>query len=153
MVLRALAESLGVGLGNSAAALLDPKTLRGGSSEFVSGTTVSGFAAEELTTLLRSVGMEWSIQDSELQLVGIGQPMPGEAVVLSPSTGLVGSPEPGQKGVVRCTTLLIPGLQPGGAIQIESEEVRGLFRIERADYVGDKSGPDWYAHLEGREVK
>jgi len=62
VVLRALTESLGVGMGNTSGALLNPKKLTHGSSEFVSGTVAHGSSAAQLTALLNSVGMEWSIQ-------------------------------------------------------------------------------------------
>jgi hypothetical protein len=152
VVLRALAESLGVGLGNSTRALMEPRKLTHGSSEFVSGTVVHGNSAAQLTELLRSVGMEWSIQDGELQVLDKGRALETEAIVLSPETGLVGSPEPGHKGTVKATARLIPGLQPGARVLIESSEVRGLFRIERVDFAGDTSQDDWIANLEGKEV-
>lgn len=153
VVLRALTESLGVGLGNSARALMGAKKLTHGSSEFVSGTVTHGNSALQLTELLRSVGMEWSIQDGELQVLDQGRALEGEALVLTPETGLVGSPEPGHKGTVKATVQLMPGLQPGAAALIESSEVRGLFRIERIDYSGDTSQDDWLGHIEGREVQ
>lgn len=153
VVLRALAGELGVGLGNSARALLSPKKLVHGSSEFVSGTVVHGNVAEQMSELLRSVGMEWSVQDGELQLLDKGRALDTEAVVLTPETGLLDSPEPGHKGTIRATALLIPGLVPGAPVLIESSEVFGLFRIERADYSGDTAGDDWTVQLEGKEFR
>lgn len=153
VVLRALTESLGVGMGNSTRALLQPRKLTHGSSEFVTGTVTHGSAAAQLTELLNSVGMEWSIQDGELQVLDKGRALEGEAIVLTPETGLVGSPEPGHKGTVKATVLLMPGLQPGAQVLIETSEVHGLFRIERIDYAGDTAQDDWVAHIEGKEVK
>jgi hypothetical protein len=153
VVLRALTESLGVGMGNTASALFGPKKLAHGSSEFVSGTVTHGSAATQLTEMLRSVGMEWSIQDGELQVLDKGRALAGEAIVLTPETGLVGSPEPGNKGTVKATVLLMPGLQPGTKVLIETSEVHGLFRLERVDYAGDTTQDDWLAHIEGKGVK
>jgi hypothetical protein len=153
VALRALTESFGgVGLGNITDAIFGKK-LTHGSSEFVSGTVLHGSSATQLTELLRSVGMEWSIQDGELQLLDKGAALVGEAIVLTPETGLVGSPEPGNKGTMKCTVLLMPGLQPGTKVLIDTSEVHGLFRIERIDYSGDTSQDDWVAHIEGKEVK
>jgi len=153
VVLRALTESLGIGMGNSTRALLGPRKLVHGSSEFVSGTVTHGSAATQLTELLSSVGMEWSIQDGELQVLDKGHALEGEAIVLTPETGLVGSPEPGHKGTVKATVLLMPGLQPGAKVLIDTSEVHGLFRIERIDYAGDTTQDDWVGHIEGKEVK
>jgi hypothetical protein len=153
VMLRALSDSLGVGLGNSAQALVGPKRLLHGSSEFVTGAVAHGNSAELLTDLLNSVGMEWSVQDGELQVLDKGRALAGEAVLLTPATGLIGSPEPGHKGTVRATSLLIPGLFPGALVRIESEEVEATFRLERVDYSGSTSDDDWSAHLQGREAK
>lgn len=153
VVLDALTGALGVGLGNTLSGLLGGKTLAHGSSEFVSGTVAHGSAATHLTEVLRSVGMEWSIQDGELQVLDKGRALEGEAIVLNPETGLVGSPEPGNKGTMKCTVLLMPGLQPGTKVLIDTSEVHGLFRIERIDYSGDTTQDDWIAHIEGKEVE
>lgn len=153
VVLRALTESLGVGLGNSARALVDAKKLTHGSSEFVSGTVTHGSAAVQLTELLKSVGMEWSIQDGELQVLDRGRAIDGEVIILTPDTGLVGSPEPGHKGTMKAVARIIPGLQPGAQVLIDSSEVHGQFRVERIDFAGDTSQDDWVARIEGKEVK
>lgn len=153
VVLRALAESLGVGLGNSTRALIGAKKLTHGSSELVSGLVAHGNSAQQLTALLGSVGMEWSVQDGELQILDQGRALANEAIVLTPETGLVGSPEPGHKGTVKAVSRIITGLQPGSRVLIESQEVRGMFRIERVDCSGDTSQDDWYQHLEGKEIK
>lgn len=153
VMLRALTESLGVGLGNTVSGLFGGQKLAHGSSEFVSGTVAHGNAATQLTALLNSVGMEWSIQDGALQVLDKGAPLPGEALVLTPETGLVGSPEPGNKGTMKAAVLLMPGLQPGAKVLVDTSEVRGLFRIERIDYSGDTAQDDWLAHIEAKEVK
>jgi len=153
VMLRALTESLGVGMGNSTRALMGAKKLTQGSSELVSGAVTHGSAAVELTELLRSVGMEWSIQDGELQLLDKGHALDTEVIVLTPETGLVGSPEPGHKGTMKAVVRIIPGLQPGAQVMIESSEVRGQFRVERIDFAGDTSQEDWVARIEGKEIK
>ena len=49
-------------------------------------------AAEQLTELCRSAGLEWSVQSGVLQLLPRGRALQRSAVVLSSDTGLVGSP-------------------------------------------------------------
>lgn len=69
-----------------------------------------------------NVGATWSIQDGKIQVVPLAGYLPGEAVVLSALTGLVGIPEQTEQGVkARC--LLNPKLQIGGLVQIDNASV------------------------------
>ena len=39
-------------------------------------------------------------------------------------------------------------LEPGNRLQIQTEEVNGIFRSEKATYTGDTWGGDWYVDVE-----
>lgn len=143
-----LADAAGVGLGNSFSALAFLPGL-----EISVGSAVSGSAMDQLDTMFQSQGLEMSVQNGELQVLGGGKPLLGTAVVLSESTGLVDSPEPGSNGKIKVRALLQPGLEPGRLIVLESERVTGSFRVEQWDAIGDTHGQDWYAELEVGEVK
>lgn len=121
---------------------------KAGMDEFAKGLSLDGSAAKELTKLLEPAGYTWSIQDGELQVLAEKETV-GDAIVLSPDTGLVGSPEADNSdGYVKVRSLLHPELRPGRRVSLESESFRGAYRIDRAEFRGDTHGADWYSELE-----
>lgn len=134
-------------------------TLRGGSFATASSTTlkrglaVAGNPWREFVRLARAVGIDTSIQDGELVLLRDADFLPDAAVLLSPSSGLVGSPKrfESKKGgeLVKAPALLQPPLtHPGRRVQLKSQGFDGVFRIERVTIDGDTHGEDWHANLE-----
>lgn len=146
-VLEEVAKELGVGIGNAVQAFKS-RGLEGVGQLFSGGTVVSGNVANELEGLTTSAGLEWSVQDGNLQILARGRALAGTAVRLAPDTGLIGSPTIDAKGVVRVSCLMIPDLFPGRKVQVESESIRGTYRVERAVYQGDTAGVDWTIDLE-----
>jgi len=144
-----LADEMDVGAGNTneqiASAALDQLD-----ALFPRGTTIRGRAARELSRLLDSAGLEWSVQDGVLQLLPRGGALNREAIQLGSDTGLIESPEVGKHGVVKAKALLIPDLVPGRLVQLDALEVRGAYRIETAEYTGDTMGEDWTVEMELR---
>lgn len=151
VALTAIARSLGVGLGNvqKAAAKLRSK----GSAPFGQGSLVFGSATRALDDFCRSADLEWSVQDGVLQILDRGKALEGSAVLLSPSTGLVGSPSVDHKGVVSFTALIQPDLHPGKKVTFDSQSVKAGqgYRIQECEYSGDSSGSEWY--VSGKAVK
>lgn len=147
-VVRALAETLGLGLGNALAALQGASLGTTGQT-FPEGVVLHGTASQELTRLCSSARLEWSCQDGNLQLLPAGQPVTQTAVLLRDDTGLVDTPEPGRHGTVQATALIQPDLLPGRLVRLESETLTGTYRIETVEYNGDtKAGSsDWTAKL------
>ena len=102
------------------------------------------------------MGLQLSIQDEQILLLEPGEFLQGRTVVLrppqlnTPGTGLIGSPEPGEDGFINARALIQPGLVPGRRVDLQAENIRGLFRIERVVYIGDTWGPDWYADIEAK---
>jgi len=149
-VLNAAAKAMGVRLGNTAAKTVSAKIQGTQASKFFNGYALAGAIEGELDRLARSCGLEWSIQDDELQFLDQGMPLQELGIKLSPETGLIGSPEPGNKGITEARCLMIPDLFPGRRIQITSEHVTGIYRAETTKHVGDTAGHDWYVDLELR---
>jgi hypothetical protein len=149
-VLKAAAKAMGVNLGNTAAKTVSAKIQGTQASKFFNGYALAGAIEAELDRLARSCGLEWSIQDDELQFLDQGMPLQELGIKLSPKTGLIGSPEPGNKGITEARCLMIPDLFPGRRIQIMSEHVTGIYRAETTKHVGDTAGHDWYVDLELR---
>lgn len=143
-VLRALARALGVGLGN-----LDLILPRIAASPLAGtlasqGLVLSGSAADQLTAITDALGLEWSIQDSTLQFLERGKPLVGQAVLLNSGTGLIEpAPSVDNEGLLTVRMLMIPGVNPGSLLVLDSKRIKGNYRIVTAVYEGDTSGEPW----------
>lgn len=133
------------------------------------GRVFSGMCRDVLRTLADTVGMTWSIQSGRLQFVPKQGYIPGDAVVLTSNTGLIGMPEQTQDGIyARC--LLNPNLRVSGQVQINNSSVQqaqislaygadprnfqiadvskdGFYRLLVVEHIGDTRGQDWYSNL------
>jgi hypothetical protein len=147
-VLQAAAKGMGVRLGNTAARTVEAKIAGTQASKFFNGYAIAGAIDEELDRLARSCNLEWSIQDDELQFLDYGEPLPQLAVRLTAETGLLRSPEPGNKGICEARTLILPDLYPGRRVEMVSEHVRGMYRVETTKHVGSTFGSEWYVDLQ-----
>lgn len=139
-VVRGLVEDMGVDEGNLADVLPD----LGG--VFARGVSVFGSATDQLDRMTTTAGLEWSIQDGALQVLPRGRALQRTAVRLTKDSGLVGSPARGageDAGKITVRTLMIADLVPGRLVQIESADVSGFFRIEKAVCKGDLFGDQW----------
>ncbi|NNB89939.1 phage protein [Corallococcus exiguus] len=149
-VARALADTLnGVDMGNLEKALTQVQDV-----PFPHGFSTQSRTADELTTLLASRGLSWSIQDGRLQVLGASEVEPGQAVLLTPETGLMGSPEyntPDKaKGppTLKVRSLLQPSLRPGVLVQVRAAAVQGDFKVLKVTHNGDTHGPGWLSECE-----
>jgi hypothetical protein len=141
--------------------LSDTKSIR--------GVSMVGMAREYLTDLAAQYASYWSIQNGQLQFVPIAEVLPGEAIVLSSATGMIGVPEQTADGIhVRC--LINPQLRVNGAIQIDNASINraaygtgvtaardagmlpsvaadGFYKALFITYKGDTRGADWFSDL------
>jgi len=85
---------------------------------------------------------EWSIQHGALQILLAGVPRPGNAVVVSAATGMIGSPVRKKKGV-EFKHRLDSRIWPGGPVQFEARDFKGAHRVTRVKHVGDSRGQTW----------
>lgn len=141
----------GVQPGNALQKLTAPMR-PGVSATFNKGGVISGRVERRFDELVREFGFEWSIQDSQLQVVEPLLPIDTQSITLEPATGVIGSPERGEKGIVKLRCLIQPGLNPKKTFQLLSSTVSGLFKVERTIYTGDTQGQDWYAEIEAKPV-
>jgi hypothetical protein len=146
-VLRGLAKAMGVGLGNTElfAARLLLSSL--GAQIASQGLVVSGSAADQLTAWCRTLGLEWSIQDGALMFLEFGEPLPTQVLLLSPSTGLIGSPTVDNEGQLTVTMLMIPGVMPGSFLVLNSDRIKGNYRVISTKHTGDTFGTPWYIEV------
>ncbi|MGF6879032.1 phage protein [Paraburkholderia sp. MM5477-R1] len=135
------------------------------------GKSSMGMARSYLRDWAAKYGYRWSIQNGEVVVVPITGYRPGEAVVLSSSTGLVGVPVATQGGV-RVRALLNPLIRIGCLVQIAQSDInhittqqfglsysqnnqpsaviattQGHYRVMEACFMGDTRGNEWYVDL------
>jgi hypothetical protein len=147
-VLKHAASALGVRLGNTAQRVVSAKIAGTQASKFFNGYALAGAIDEELDRLARSCNLEWSIQDDELQFLDYGEALDQLAIKLEPESGLIGSPEPGNKGIAEVRCLILPDLYPGRRVQMISEHVRGMYRVETTKHTGSTFGNEWWVDLQ-----
>ena len=140
-------KEMGVGIGNAAQAILQGRFKDAG-SQFTGGVVVHGNSGEELRKMLASAQLDYSIQNGQLQVLPKGKALNTNAVLLNGQTGLVGSPEVGAKGKLKFRSLLNAQIYPGRKVRVESESVEGFYRVDRAVYIGQRAGNDWYVDCE-----
>lgn len=148
-VLKMVAKAIGVGDGNLTDAI-KKLTANGVADIFVEGTVISGSASREMTAICRSLDLIWSVQDGRLQILPRKQALDGEAILLSPQTGLVGSPTIDKDRVLSARMLLIPDVFPGRKMVLDSARLKGQYRIEECAYSGDTSENDWYIDVKAK---
>jgi len=149
-VLRALVKSLGLKEGNVSRVAAE---LAKGTKQdiYLGGVTLSGNASQELTQLIRSAGLEWSVQDGAVQILNPGKAINSSAVLLDESV-LLDTPTVNTKGIVTGRTFIQRDFLPGRQVRIQHEFVKGAFRLEKCTYTGDTGvGEDeWYVEFEAK---
>lgn len=145
-VLRTVAMALGVGAGRSTAwggaaiaegNLNEAIALIRSNGIFASGTCLTGQAWREMTNVCRSLGLTWSVQNGKLQILKVGQGLAGQAIRLTPSTGLIGSPSVDSKGILAADIMMMADVFPGRVIVVESEFVKGQYIVDETQHVGE----------------
>lgn len=144
-IVRACADALQVGVGNLADVVAQLRTEDG--TTFSGGTVLFGPADKELDRVLRSCGFRYSIQNNNLQITRPGRPLLVQAVLLTED--IIERPTANPDGTVHVSAPILPELYPGGRVQLETRNKRGLFGITEVNYVGDTSAGsnDWHANL------
>jgi hypothetical protein len=132
------------------------------------GKVLFGMSRDYARDWADKYGFRWSIQNGQFVLVPITGYRPGEAVVLSSTTGLIGVPEATQDGV-KVRALLNPLIRIGCLVQIAQSDINhitklqqglqiapsaaivttaaGFYRVMQAEFTGDTRGNPWYVDL------
>jgi hypothetical protein len=132
------------------------------------GRVLTGPTRDVLESIARANGCNWSIQDGRLVVLPADQMLPGSAILISPSTGMVGAPTVTDKGF-KVKTLLNWQYKIGGAVKIDSAYAQmkakkllnsktsaqrarlppnGICKVVKITHTGDTRGNDWYSELE-----
>lgn len=141
---------------------------------WANGFSFYGPARAALHKVVAGAGAEWSIQNQELQIVAKRGTTRRQAFVLAADSGLVGYPERThanarekarvtdkdsgkdarlvsarqQRHGWRVTSLLLPTINPGDLVKMESRTVDGFYRVESVRHNGDSFDGDWQTELE-----
>jgi hypothetical protein len=133
------------------------------------GKVLFGMARDYAADWAQKNGFRWSIQNGQAVVVPVTGYRPGEAVVLSSTTGLIGVPEATSDGV-HARILLNPLVRIGCLVQIAQADINtltvkqqglsytglssaaqttaaGFYRVLVAEFMGDTRGQEWYCDL------
>lgn len=129
-----------------------------------------GMARDVLEDAARTAGADWTIHDGALNVIDQQAFLPGEVVVLTSATGLIGMPEQQIDGI-RIRSLLNPSIVAGRVVQINNKSLQelrmpldldsvakqyairpkldadGYYRTIVVDHVGDTRGQEWYSDI------
>lgn len=132
------------------------------------GKVMYGAARNYIRNVADTANMAFSIQDEKVTLIPKKSFLPGEVVVLTSKTGMIGTPQQTNEGVnVKC--LLNPRIQIGGRIKIDNASVErlkinlsvagapenipapisadGTYYVLVTEHQGDTRGVEWYTSL------
>lgn len=139
------------------------------------GKVLFGMARALLRQEAVSQGATWDIDNGKVNITPLDGYKPGDAVVLSALTGMVGFPEQTNDGV-RVSCLLNPKLSVGGLVKIDNKSINqtvqqnpnaapvafnqytgiqnlatiatdGLYRLFVVEHEGDTRAAAWHSHL------
>lgn len=181
---RDTAVSIGLGAGAQASAIIRDVARQMGlplvmaddvpDRRWQQGFSFYGAARTALHKVTQGTGLEWSIQNQQLQVVGRRGTTRRKAVVLAADTGLIGYPERTREAARekarvrdsqtnddvrlvsarqqldgwRVTSLLLPTINPGDLVKLESRTVQAFQRVEAVRHYGDSAGGDWQSELQ-----
>lgn len=141
------------------------------------GKVLWGMGRTHLRQIAATAGASWSIQNGGLQMSTFKHYLPGEAVVLNSSTGMIGVPIQTDQGIsVRC--LINPKIRIGGLVQLNNKDINtmvnqdpskailpydqwagtavlladviqgdGFYCAFVVEHHGDTRGEDWYSDI------
>lgn len=132
------------------------------------GKTMFGMTRDLARDWANKYGYRWSMQNGQFVVIPLTGYRPGEAVVLSSTTGLIGVPEAQPDGL-HARALLNPMIRIGGLVQIAQSDINqitlqqqglqyapavatvttaaGFYRVLVAEFIGDTRGNDWFVDL------
>ncbi len=117
------------------------------SLQYANGYSVDGPCRYALDEICKTNGLEWSIQNEVLQIISKNKTTKIGAIVLNPTSGLIGSPTKMSKGV-EFVSLLQPALSPGCAVKLESKFIEGTFKVRKVTHDGDSHEGDFVSKCE-----
>jgi hypothetical protein len=109
------------------------------------GKVLFGLSKGLLRSEVATQGASWSIQNGRIQIIPLDGYLPGEAVVLTSQTGLIGRAEQTAEGI-KCRSLLNPKILIGGAVQIDNKSINQTLAAPGSELpVGQSAFNSWTA--------
>lgn len=104
--------------------------------------TVFGDAGQGITDLCDPLRLTWWVEDGVLYVLGDGESLPGQAVVVTPqeipgAIRLYSTPEPADDGALRITCALASGIRCGHLVTVAATSQRGTYRVETVAHTVD----------------
>jgi hypothetical protein len=102
-----------------------------------------------LNTLCKAQGLQWSVQNGNLNIIPYGKNNGRSAIVVSSATGMIGVPSFNGR-IMQFISLLNPQIVPGSLVQLVSENITisGFYAVQRAHYEGDSHDNKWQVSCE-----
>lgn len=118
---------------------------------FAGPTAFNSPARDALTELLAVDQSGWNIQDGAIWLFAQGEPAPGNAILVSTETGLMGSPTITDKGV-NFSLRLRGEIKERSLIQLRSKEFTGALRAVTVNHDGDSYARSWASMIQAKPL-
>lgn len=130
------------------------------SGKFSSGWAFVGPARDAMSAIAGKFGLDWSIQNEEMQITAARGVNTSDAILITSDTGLIGIPEPldadrdnlptdTEGNGLKVRTLMNPLYEPGGLVVLTSRDYDSAqFRIRTVEHSGDTYGAAWQSTLE-----
>jgi hypothetical protein len=124
---------------------------------YVQGFSHTGSVKEALNKVVEKAGLEWSIQNEEIQIIKKRNVTKSPEIIISDLEGLIEQPEKlndleanligdQPKPGYRIKTLLNPDIEPGIKVFLQSPNVQvdqPEYRVEKVTHTGDNWGGDY----------
>lgn len=139
------------------------------------GRVLWGMSRDEARRLAEDNNMSWSLNSNELSFLPLTAYKPGEEVVLSTDTGMIGVPQQTQDGI-QVSCLLNPAIGAGQRLKIAnkpngespiaqftragpasldftakdlppSTDANGEYKVLYVDHIGETRGNSWYSNI------
>ena len=130
------------------------------------GLSYYGSSRVLLDKVTSAAGLEWSMQSGNLQVIEHGGVTTRKGIVISSTSGMIGSPVRVRKAKVQkagnktevvaneesedgwqVKALLMPMINPGDRVILESIVAEGIFRVQDIKFRGDSHGGDWMTEM------
>jgi len=128
--------------------------------EIQSPKSFSGSPHKALTEIADTFGLNYSIQDGVATLVpSFAGTAKANVIQVNAENGMVGSPSLGSQATnlsgdgtssnsgIKVKVLLNGSIKPEDFVEVKSEKVSGLYKIESVQHIGDYEGTTWFTYL------
>lgn len=116
------------------------------------GRVLYGPSRKVAREVAKTTDCQWSIQDGRVTFCKVESAAKGkQAFLLSPTSGLVGAPKVDKDGVT-ASSCLNPVLRIYDPIMIESEFVKGTYKILTVKHDGDTHASVWTTEITGAAI-